>query len=241
MFVYIQSETTAPTGIIVFLNMTLPSDATIPACTKPQCLASKGIGTNSVTFSFVMGQPDIVGSTTFWHTGVYILVRSQNFAFAANGANLEGQLPAMSTSVPGQSVQQAPVFDFIYTISNPSAFDWIGGPTPTVERNRVDWSETAAAAAQGVAVSGVNRGAEATDSTHTFIAGLLAGIAGGAFIGFLQELLHFPTKDAGSDGSGEGQHRDQPPSRRPVVRRRQQRNVAIRRERGTLKGPKPEP
>jgi hypothetical protein len=190
-----QSQTADPIPLSVFLSLTLPSNATIPDCAKPKCLTSKGIGANMVTYSFDLPSPYITGNNSYWYGGVHIPLHSDNFAFTAKGANLEGQLPAMTASVYAQTVPQTPLFHFIYTIPTPSAFDWVGGPTPTTDHDHVQWTETAAGAAQSVAISTIDRGADRADSNRTFIAGLLAATAGGAFIGTLQEFLRVQLQD----------------------------------------------
>jgi len=136
-----------------------------------------------------------------------VLLKADEFVFASNGVNLEGQLPAVGATVEvlkgsvlvQQPIRQTPQVVFQYEMPGFSSLDWIGGPVPS--RGTTDqingksaavlqWTEDASAAEQPVLVSAVDRGAETADSRAVFFAGVQAGIAGSAFIGALQELLH---------------------------------------------------
>ncbi len=129
------------------------------------------------------------------HGGIDLKVHADGFAFVENGEELEGQLPAV-TGVPNSTF-----LNVIYAFDQASSFDWVGGPLPdAIGPDSVQWDEVPTATLQAIPVSAANRGAQLSDSNRTFFAGLLFGIAGGALVGFLQELLHVHPQVLGNAG-----------------------------------------
>ena len=139
--------------------------------------------------------------------GDVTLLLNPNPFFADNGLNMEGQLPLMKASIDDPSTglaqpSQVPVVSFSYPIPAASSFDWVGGPTPlTLSGQRAGWTESSSATAQDIPIAAIDRAAETADSNRTFVAGLLFGIAGGAGIAGLQELLHVHPRVRGSGRS----------------------------------------
>ncbi len=119
------------------------------------------------------------------------------FGYLTNGVELAGQLPyvlVMNGEAPSKSKSKLFV---TYQIPSVKEFAWPSTRVPFKEPfsdDRVTWfSETYVegdAASNPETFSVVNRSEQRFDSIRTFIAGAVVGIAGGAFVGGLQEVLH---------------------------------------------------
>jgi hypothetical protein len=197
-----------------FVTMVLPGNVATPGCEGAHCSSNDYGGSRFVHLSFRMERLSIGGIAMGGRGTANVLLKADEFVFAGNGVNLEGQLPAVTTtvdvlkgSVPVQQpIRQTPQVVFQYEMPELSSLDWIGGPVPArgipdpINRTSaavLTWTEDSSAAGQPVLVSAVDRVAEAADSRAVFFAGVLAGIAGSAFIGALQELLHVHPQHAG--------------------------------------------
>jgi len=151
-----------------------------------------------------------------YRASIHLEVKADGFAFVENGAELEGELPAV-TGVP-----QSTFMGVFYAFDQASSFDWMGGPLPTaISEGTIEWDETPTSTLQAIPVSAANRAAQLGDSNRTFAAGVLSGIAGGALVGFLQELLHVHPQVVGSPTVADAQTRSK---RRPQIASPRERN-----------------
>jgi hypothetical protein len=204
-----------PTDIPLTLSFTLPAQVTVSGC--PSLMACFGSpDTNALTST---GLPTAYTYTEIvaidqWtplahqptgppkppellRGGIDLKVHARGFAFVQNGEELEGQVPAV-TGVPDSTF-----LNVTYSFDQASSFDWVGGPQPqAIGSDSVQWDETPTATLQALPISAANRAAQLSDSNRTFFSGLLFGIAGGALVGFLQELLHVHPQVLGNEGRG---------------------------------------
>jgi hypothetical protein len=106
---------------------------------------------------------------------------------------------------PRQS-QINPNVTIAYTL--PRGYDWTGAPTPfylpdpywgepTRPTGALIWQEKASDLANPVPVSGTDNSTASWDSYRIFISGALLGIAGGALVGAVTEVIHTKRRTAG--------------------------------------------
>jgi hypothetical protein len=146
---------------------------------------------------------------------------ASNLAWSANRSTVLGVLPSVVLTPPG--VGNSPIeplrapkgggpppgVQFEYLIPGLDRFDWTGGPRPQLVAHEARWSflatEVLSASPSGIGSPGqwvrdeadfsaTDRNAERHDNAFLFLAGALAGIAGGAFIGAIQEGWHSVTE-----------------------------------------------
>jgi hypothetical protein len=131
------------------------------------------------------------------------VIRDPSFGFTENSQTVYAELPSIYAS---QTQRSFTSFSISYNIPNASMYDWsvppqvtdYGPPDTTIwnyelnlpTQNDAPFGTFGSQVAQGTEVIGLNHDAQTADSTDTLIAGALLGIAGGAAIVAMQEVLH---------------------------------------------------
>jgi hypothetical protein len=140
-----------------------------------------------------------IGPLTFNHLGdasVAFFVKASSFGVTFNGVNAYAAIPEISYSGPGQ-----PEFYIQYGIPSADSYDWSAFPTAFITNSLVIWKETLSSVSPSGLVTatdgtpgrvavGINHGGESSDDNKTFLAGILAGLAGAAILSAIQEALH---------------------------------------------------
>jgi hypothetical protein len=123
--------------------------------------------------------------------------------FATNGTSAAAELPSVLYPTPptGPQFLISSVL-LTYVMPDASSYDWNTGTQPeSTTKSLIVWNVEGQLGANpggsGMLFSlpatpavGVNHTADTRNSVFTFAAGILIGIAGGAFVGALQEALH---------------------------------------------------
>jgi hypothetical protein len=122
----------------------------------------------------------------------YFLVKAHSFGVAANGVTAEAAFPQLTFAGTQPAVMRV-----VYQIPSASSYDWSSYPPFALTNSRGFWQEPVipghlfgGGLAVGRIATGINRVAEAHDSTLTLIAGVLFGLGGGALVAAAQEALH---------------------------------------------------
>jgi hypothetical protein len=111
-------------------------------------------------------------------------VRASSLAWDENGVTAESTLPALSFQDVGDVGYGS--LEAHYDVPGGSSYNWTDGPPPS----GLTWSESIDSATVPVDVTGSDDAVSQRDTLDTLICGALLGIAGGALVGALQELLH---------------------------------------------------
>ncbi len=132
----------------------------------------------------------------------YAKLQARNFAYASDGTNALVELPAIGfdkiTSDFGVTV--------MYSMQDASSYDWsVGQPPDVITSSSVLWSLPLTNGTYGSTIlsssaAGVNHSNQTRQTFFTFLAGVIFGVAGGALVGALTELLHAPVASK-SDGT----------------------------------------
>jgi hypothetical protein len=135
----------------------------------------------------------------FWTATLDTTLVTNHFAFDSNGLDAEAVLPSAYAFIsdPQYSHAVVTISDY-YWIPNAASYDWTGTPLPNLITSRyVEWIEhvssgqcPASNCKSGIALGGINNGAQENANLLSFVAGALIGIAGAALIGAIQEALH---------------------------------------------------
>lgn len=134
------------------------------------------------------------------------LVRARNFNLAANGVNASVAIPDIDYRISSRHAWSyiTPAFIAIYGLSSSSSYDWSTSP-PTVisdSKSSIAWDHPLTIGENaGRGAVGINYGRQASNNTKMFIAGVLVGLAVGAMLAAVYELMH-GTDDAMPDRDG---------------------------------------
>jgi hypothetical protein len=153
------------------------------------------------------GQTHSTTGTIVWNNLVTVVVDDAHLALDSNGRDLEGQLPSVDPEREisrGNTTPSPTMVYLVYSFSDANQYDWTGGPQPaSLAHDHVAWLENSAAMAEAERVSATNGSADNSDNLWTLAVGALLGVAGGAFVGALQELLHVHPRNRGTGNDGD--------------------------------------
>ena len=142
----------------------------------------------------------VVFNTLFFKTDHFaqaqFIFKARSFGLTYNGHTASAAIPYVIFRGPG-----IPEFGIDYeSFPAASSYDWSSFPASAVSNLRVSWDvpltevvgaghEVAATPTQGQIVIGINHSAQVSDDRRTFYAGALLGLAGGALLSAVQEVL----------------------------------------------------
>lgn len=111
---------------------------------------------------------------------------------AANGLTASAALPQAFYSCPASDPQcPTPTLETRYDIASAASYDWSSLPYQHVTGSMITWGEQVlSGATPGRVAVGLDPASQSRDDARTFIAGALIGLAGGALLAGIQELLH---------------------------------------------------
>jgi hypothetical protein len=117
---------------------------------------------------------------------LYFAVKARSFNLAVNGVNASVAIPEIKYIGHGPAKLRA-----IYKFPSPSSYDWSFSPPFMILKNAIEWDQVITSGDNmGRVAVGTNYARQASDDNKTFIAGALLGLAGGAILSAVQELLH---------------------------------------------------
>jgi hypothetical protein len=116
----------------------------------------------------------------------YFFVKARDFGDTYNGVTAAAAIPSVVYKGPGM-----PTFYTQYRIPSASSYDWSTFPTQFANGTFASWAEPVTnGETSGKAAVGIDHANQATADNHTFLAGALIGLAGGALLSAIQEALH---------------------------------------------------
>jgi len=133
-----------------------------------------------------------VGSTNTGPLDLAITIMGTDFGYTANDVQESVAMPNVKFS---NSVNCE--MDVVYVgLSGTESYDWSSFPTTLNTTAYISWiEEVMNGIVPARSAVGINHAAQSQDDHYTFIAGALVGVAGGALIGALQEIMHVWTDD----------------------------------------------
>lgn len=122
----------------------------------------------------------------------HLFVKASNFGVTSNGLVASAAIPDVTYGGPaGPSGSEIPQFLAWYHLPSATSYDWSSYPTVKTGTSYAAWQEQLINGdTAGRAAVGINHVGQANDDTKTLIAGILFGLAGGAILSAVQELLH---------------------------------------------------
>jgi len=178
-----------------------------PASCKPSChsdLSPNGAFSGQTDYirEFIASFHPMTAKTNYialtgssqWEASAQFFITAPVFAWDENGLDVEGQLPAVQLlAFPRQSLGDPNIWIY-YALSN-ATYDWTGGPAPNYSHRSSQqilsvWVLPVKELLSPTQVSGTDNSNASDDSFRTFVSGVLLGIAGGAFVGAIQEASH---------------------------------------------------
>jgi hypothetical protein len=115
-------------------------------------------------------------------------IQTPHFGEVYNGVNASAAIPEIDYQGPDNP---EPPLATQYIIPSASSYDWSSLPTEGTTGPDATWAERLPLGFTPARVAvGINHAAQSDDSTKTFIAGALLGLAGGAILSAFQEALH---------------------------------------------------
>lgn len=176
------TPTSPPSGTV---SVALPNSIPFRACPNFSCaIASQKKGNNLFQTLTFAARPGATANATF-------SLSASGFGESSNGLTASAAIPQVSYECPSfYSPCPTPTLETQYQLASASSYDWSSLPTQLVSDTKVAWNEevTGGEAAGRVAV-GISHRNQAWNDDKTFIAGALIGLAGGALLSALQELL----------------------------------------------------
>jgi hypothetical protein len=128
--------------------------------------------------------PDTTASGIYAFLTLY--VRAHDFGVTYNNVNASAALPKLYYNAPG-----FPNLVTQYSIGSADLYDWSSLPPAYANGARAVWLESPSSGLiTPVTATGVNHASSGRNTTLTFIAGALLGLAGGALLSAIQEALH---------------------------------------------------
>jgi hypothetical protein len=120
---------------------------------------------------------------------------AHSFGSDTNGVTAYAALPHVSYQLTTSSRgPEPPILYSEYQITSPNSYDWSTFPPESRGSSSATWEEfltsTTNGEVAGRVVPGIDHGRQSSDANWTFIAGALLGLAGGAILSAVQELLH---------------------------------------------------
>jgi hypothetical protein len=111
---------------------------------------------------------------------------------AANGLTASAALPQAFYNCPASDPQcPTPTLETRYDIASAVSYDWSSLPYQHVTGSTITWNEQVqGGATPGRVAVGIDSASQSRDDAWTFVAGALIGLAGGALLAGVQELLH---------------------------------------------------
>lgn len=148
----------------------------------------------SKTLDFNSGSFDTTATVVFPLT-------AHRFGSDTNGVTAYAALPDVSYQLTTSARGIAPPILYSrYQITSPNSYDWSTFPPESSGRSSATWEEFLPSSAKGEVagrvVPGIDHSRQSSDATRTFIAGALLGLAGGAILSAVQELLHLEPRPA---------------------------------------------
>jgi hypothetical protein len=120
-----------------------------------------------------------------------ITVQGQDFGYATNRTEESVSLPELYIN---HGSDNFPLSITYWGLPSPQKYDWSSRPPSEETRSYSTWTEEVADGYQSPEMAvGVDHSAQDQESTDTFLAGAIVGVAGAALIGALQEFLHLLT------------------------------------------------
>jgi hypothetical protein len=182
----------------VAMYVRLPQGAVVTRCDGATCdhaSAPRGFGpTVHVSNARFLPVGPVTDGLREWSAVAGLSVRAQGFVWSASDVNAEADLPAVRLMVNGRTITAPdsttgdPEVYTDLTFPGATSYDWVGGPPPESQPlGAVQWDQTIAATSNLVGVSGVNRSEQRWADFRLFLAGILAGIGGGAVVGAITE------------------------------------------------------
>ena len=128
------------------------------------------------------------------------LLKTSDIGVTSNAVTASVALPRLSYHGPGN-----PELLSTYPLRSASSYDWSSFPPTEVTSFAIRFREDVTAGqVAGHDAVGINHAGQADQSNRTFAAGILLGLAGGALLAAVQEVLHLadrslPEAAAGAD------------------------------------------
>lgn len=195
------AQKSADNARFAVVSLELPTPVTSDSCKKYSCSStldnsSLFPGREYVTYTADFSKQ--APGKQFWIAHKLFTINAPVFAWNENGLDVEGQLPSVQLlNSHGGKSSNNPSVQILYTLSDAS-YDWTGGPSPeythvfsTDSPHGVEasWNLPVTELNNPTPVSGQDNSAIAWDNLRIFVAGALVGIAGGAFVGAIQEAI----------------------------------------------------
>lgn len=192
----------------VSLNISAPGEAVPSSCVSihsQRCSYASELFDNALPGAFttivtraqsdILSAADAAPGNPVWTATANIAVRSRGYPlfWSSNGVTVEATFPKLDVVTPQGAVANGttPVRVDYVGVPGVSQYDWTGGPTPVIVNPiEATWSEPLSTLTTATAISGTDNTAVNSDDHLILVAGILFGIAGGALVGAIQELLH---------------------------------------------------
>lgn len=171
------------------LDVALPPRFLFKVCPAVQCHNYTNGYSSTYSQSLVFGTG--TASDTFWVKASKFGVNSdQVFAYAAIPQVNYQVTTGLETSLEAKGIFTVPTLQVLYRLRSASRYDWSSFPPAKLGNSSVGWQEALAKGdTAGLVAAGVSHKRQAQEANDTFVAGLLAGFAGGAVLAGLQGLL----------------------------------------------------
>jgi hypothetical protein len=174
---------------VQYVQLTLAAPGKLTGCPGYSCKAPARTafgGTPLVTLLPL--RPSSGGYTAEGSLTFTILAKA--LGYSSTGYDSVAQLPTIDYII---DTDQTTYFRVEYMLPYAYEYEWATGPQPTFFTPWIYWDLAPRSTAYGpignVYASGFNRAAQSQRDFALFIAGALVGVAGGAVVGALQELL----------------------------------------------------
>jgi hypothetical protein len=168
---------------VVGLVVSPPIGTSFTTCPAPACKSeSNGVSSWKVLLAFrPFTSPNGTSGITFAH----FFVRAHNFGGTYNDVNASVVAPAVIYHGAG-----TPTLLAQYNIPDAAKYDWSVFPLEFASPTFATWSEPVTSGQITARVAdGTDFANQGKDNYHTFLAGVILGLAGGALLTALQETL----------------------------------------------------
>jgi hypothetical protein len=186
----ITTPITVPPALTATLTVYPPQGDAFQPCPHASC--SPGQNGNYVWHQRLTFRPGVgpgeVPDTTAPGTYAFLnlFVKAPDFGVIANGVNAAAALPKLYYNAP-----DLPNLVTQYHIGSANLYDWSSVPPAYANGTKALWLESPSSGLiSPVVATGVNHASSGRNTTLTFIAGTLLGLAGGAMLSAVSEALH---------------------------------------------------
>jgi hypothetical protein len=173
------------------LKVLLPPGLQFKPCSSPnsQCIGNPILSADSSQGPGVQATWQNLGfNHPYEYAEAQIMVQGQDFGYATNRTEESVSLPELYIN---HGSDNFPLSVTYWGLPSPQKYDWSSRPPSEETRSYSIWTEEVAGGYQPPEMAvGVDHSAQDQESTDTFLAGAIVGVAGAALIGALQEFLH---------------------------------------------------